>query len=711
MASIVEQTPFNEYTGNGVTTAFGFEFQLLDNGDFVASIDGVEIPSSDYTLSSLTQAGGTCTFDTAPANGAAVLLQRVIALARDTDYQYNGDLREETLDRDLNRLWQALQGQAAGLGGALRLPYPEQAGELPAAADRAGKTLSFHPTTGDVMLNVPADGTAASLAMQLASTASAADGAGMVFANQLLEYAAGSLGARYREVVSVKDYPFGAKGNFLQDDTAAINAAFAACFSSTPTVSFGGIDYHVATRSIYFPAGFYRVTNTIGPAGFGATKKFVGLSIFHDGAMPIYAGGNTDLNPGPVTIIADPTLTWPADTRVVDLRHGQYSTLSRIAVKGQYGATKGVDFSNGVGWGTDSISLYQHKYGSYHDQSSGTHYRNPGISNCSHVGLYLKDSGDSDIDAPFINTINQDYATDANQGIGIYVATSNNTNIRGRKIEYCSIGAYINNSQGVNVTGVQFDCNAQCHILVAYDSSAGLTPNALQLKSINIVGNRFLAGGHAVGTLPKSHINLFCGSSPANFVITGNSFRKGSGLAFDENTGGAQPVGPGVYGIYLDHQGDDTYTATVACDGNDLWNGSVINGVGVNAPNGANVKFIGKNVSNLPNAINAGTNVFLFDATNLIAPNTASPAAIGIMVRDVIANYAAGTMTLTLPAATDIGRRINIRTLNAQTVVSASANVAPRGSLTYGTAILPATAGAWVEIAADGTGWQVMAGS
>ena len=545
----------------------------------------------------------------------------------------------------------------------------------------------------------------------LASTASAADGAGRVFASQALDYAAGTLGAKYNEVVSVKDTPYGARGNYTNDDTTALNAAFAACLPATPTFSFGGVDYYVAKKALHFPPGRYKVTGSIGPAGFGATKKFVGLHIYGPELMPIYAGGNTTLDSGPVTIVADPLVSWAADTPVLNLKHGQYCTMSGVAVKGIYGTTKGFDVSNGVGWGFDSISLYQHKYGAFHDQSSGTHYRNPGISNCSHVALYLKDSGDSDIDGPFINTINQDYATDANQGIGIYVATSNNTNIRGRKIEYCSIGVYINNSQGINVTGVQFDCNAQCHILGAYDSSAGLTPNALQLKSINIIGNRFLAGGHAVGTLPKSHINLFCGSSPANFVITGNSFRKGSGLAFDENTGGAQPVGPGVYGIYLDHQGDATYTATVACDGNDLWNGSVINGVGVNAPNGANVNFIGKNVSNLPNAINAGTNVFLFDATNIIAPNTASPAAIGIMVRDVIANYAAGTMTLTLPAATDVGRRINIRTLNAQTVVSASANVAPRGSLTYGTAILPATAGAWVEIAADGTGWQVMAGS
>lgn len=184
MASILDQVPYNNYTGNGVVTAYPFEFELLDAGDFVASIDGVEVPSSDYTLSGLTQAGGTCTFDTAPANLAAVLLQRLIALERDTDYQYNGDLREATLDRDFNRLWQALQGQLAQLGGALRLPYPEQADELPPAADRLGKLLSFNASTGARELVAPSAGTATALALQLADPTNTSNGDALVAAKR-----------------------------------------------------------------------------------------------------------------------------------------------------------------------------------------------------------------------------------------------------------------------------------------------------------------------------------------------------------------------------------------------------------------------------------------------------------------------------------------------------------------------------------------------
>ena len=69
----------------------------------------------------------------------------------------------------------------------------------------------------------------------------------------------------------------------------------------------------------------------------------------------------------------------------------------------------------------------------------------------------------------------------------------------------------------------------------------------------------------------------------------------------------------------------------------------------------------------------------------------------------------AGSITVTLPtAATNVGREIMIKTIAAQTVVSASSNVKPIDSNTAGTAILPATAGAWCTLVCDGTDWIVM---
>lgn len=72
----------------------------------------------------------------------------------------------------------------------------------------------------------------------------------------------------------------------------------------------------------------------------------------------------------------------------------------------------------------------------------------------------------------------------------------------------------------------------------------------------------------------------------------------------------------------------------------------------------------------------------------------------------------AGTVTFTLEsAATFVGREVMLRTIQAQAVTSASSNVVPLTSDTAGTAILPATDGAWVILKSDGTNWQAVAGA
>lgn len=87
------------------------------------------------------------------------------------------------------------------------------------------------------------------------------------------------------------------------------------------------------------------------------------------------------------------------------------------------------------------------------------------------------------------------------------------------------------------------------------------------------------------------------------------------------------------------------------------------------------------------------------DATYTVATN----------IRSVIANRA-GTITLTLPAAASFtGRELWIRTITANTVVSASSNVVPLVGGSAGTAILAAADGAWALLKSDGTDWQIMA--
>ena len=79
-------------------------------------------------------------------------------------------------------------------------------------------------------------------------------------------------------------------------------------------------------------------------------------------------------------------------------------------------------------------------------------------------------------------------------------------------------------------------------------------------------------------------------------------------------------------------------------------------------------------------------------------------------VENFIVCNGAGSITVTFPsAAVSAGRVVWIKTIAAQTVVSAATNVKPIGTNTAGTAILAASAGAWAMLVCDGTDWVVMA--
>lgn len=90
---------------------------------------------------------------------------------------------------------------------------------------------------------------------------------------------------------------------------------------------------------------------------------------------------------------------------------------------------------------------------------------------------------------------------------------------------------------------------------------------------------------------------------------------------------------------------------------------------------------------------------------------TAATDTVGVTDSSLIFNYA-GTVTETLPSpALYKGRILRLRTITANTVVSASANVVPLAGGAAGTAILAATAGKWCDLQSDGTNYQIMAGN
>ena len=120
--SVPNQTPYNIYTANGLTTVFTYQFYIISASDLQVSING-NIVTSGYSVAGVgNKDGGDISFLTPPANGAVVMLQRVVPTFRLTDYQDNGDLLADTINKDFDRIWMAIQRAFLELGLAITRP-------------------------------------------------------------------------------------------------------------------------------------------------------------------------------------------------------------------------------------------------------------------------------------------------------------------------------------------------------------------------------------------------------------------------------------------------------------------------------------------------------------------------------------------------------------------------------------------------------------
>lgn len=249
------QTPINRSTGNGVTTVFPYTFKVLQAGDMKVTVGGVvKALTTDYTLTGVGTDSGNVTMLAAPANGTVVVLQRSMAYTRSIDYQDQGSLPAATLDDDQDAPVMMLQQFVVDVDRAVRYPIEDAAmADMPAAASRANKLLSFD-ALGNPTATLPLADSSTALRADLAASSGASLVGGTWFGGVVATIAAlgTSLGAsllgfiqsgtgavlrsiqdKLRESVSGKD--FGAVGDGIADDTAAVLAANALGKSLTLT--------------------------------------------------------------------------------------------------------------------------------------------------------------------------------------------------------------------------------------------------------------------------------------------------------------------------------------------------------------------------------------------------------------------------------------------------------------------------------------------
>lgn len=210
--SVPNQIPYIVYNANGMTTVFPFEFYIIAAGDIQVSINGTTVTSGFSVSGTGNVSGGDVVFMTPPAATSVVMLERVVPTYRLTDYQDNGDLLADTINKDFDRLWMAIQHSSIYLGLALRRPLlggpfdaegyriangldpldkqdfatknyvdnsnatnlshvirtPEVIPELPVASERSNKLLAFN-AAGNPITVLPQSGSASDVLIELAN--------------------------------------------------------------------------------------------------------------------------------------------------------------------------------------------------------------------------------------------------------------------------------------------------------------------------------------------------------------------------------------------------------------------------------------------------------------------------------------------------------------------------------------------------------------
>ena len=281
------------------------DIKVLQNGTLINQGTG----AGQYAVSGVgVDTGGNVTLVTGATTGDVLTIYRDMALERLTAYTNAGDFLAADVNNDFDRLWLALQQNGGDLDGRVLIaPNTDPTSidmTIPDKATRLGKYLRFNDTTGNPEAgdaaglytsagmnnyNFIGNGSTTAFTLGIApgaenNTQTYIDGvyqqkdtytvsgttltfstappnlstievmviqplaAGENQASEISFKQAGSsvernVQVKLEESVSVKD--FGATGDGVTDDTAAIQAA---------------ID---ASESVYFPSGVYKITSTI----------------------------------------------------------------------------------------------------------------------------------------------------------------------------------------------------------------------------------------------------------------------------------------------------------------------------------------------------------------------------------------------------------------------------------------------------------------
>lgn len=265
--TIASTTSRNTYTLNGATVVYPYSYRILKAQDIQVvvanAITGVESELTygvGYTVSGVgNTSGGSITLASAGTSGDTLVIRRRRALLQDTVLSSQGAYFAQDTETALDGLLTIDQQQQEQIDRALTLPVSVDPATVSAVmpTPRANAVLVWN-STGTGIENRTLD----------ASTNVVLPGGGRTVST-LTAYLSNNA------IANVKD--FGAVGEGVTNDTAAIQACIDYCFGTT--ASPHGSANAKLNKALYFPAGTYRITSAL------TFPKVVGARIFGDGRV------------------------------------------------------------------------------------------------------------------------------------------------------------------------------------------------------------------------------------------------------------------------------------------------------------------------------------------------------------------------------------------------------------------------------------------
>ena len=309
--TVADNTSRNQYSATSGQTVFAYTFEIVDKDDVVVLKNGTTLSEgTDYTVSNVgNDSGGNVTLTVGATTGDVLTLYRDMPYARTQNYTNSGDFLASEVNSDFDNLWLAGEQTNRSFSQSIRKPITDSDSismELPEAADRTDSFLTFDSTgavstsplssalSPSIIARQQFTGDGSTTAFTLAADPGSPAGVviyidgvyqeegtysvsgstvtfteapptnasievvsykttavGTTDANSVTYTPAGTgavqttVQTKLRESVSVKD--FGAVGDGVTDDTAAIQAAIDYAESNNLTVNFDGATYAIGS--------------------------------------------------------------------------------------------------------------------------------------------------------------------------------------------------------------------------------------------------------------------------------------------------------------------------------------------------------------------------------------------------------------------------------------------------------------------------------